>query len=130
MEEDSTAPMGAQFGKWTVVGDEGPTTHGHKRRWLVVCECTPEEVHSVDAYRLRSGYSQSCGCGPRPGRRVLPTVGKQFGKLTVTDKWVVDKDGHTRWTCNCECGGSIDVIPAILGVTVSSCDVVAVVAVV
>ena len=53
---------GNVFGRLTVV-ERMPTVHtvkGQRTRWLCKCSCGKAKI--VDAYALRSGHTQSCGC--------------------------------------------------------------------
>ena len=37
-------------------------------------------------------------------------IGQTFGRLTVTAKAQSDRNGNSRWACNCECGSSTTVL--------------------
>jgi hypothetical protein len=50
------APVGAVFGRWTVLGESDRST-----KWLVQCSCG-SDPKLVDHRTLRSGISTSCGC--------------------------------------------------------------------
>ncbi len=53
--------IGQRFGR-LVVQSEAEQRYS-KRRWLCMCDCgTP---HTVYAFNLKSGHTQSCGCIPR-----------------------------------------------------------------
>lgn len=41
-------------------------------------------------------------------RRKVEMVGQRFGKLTVME-FVSSANGHSRWLCSCECGGTKEV---------------------
>lgn len=56
---------GQTFGKLTVVSRAASI--GGRTRWLCSCECGREST--VDACKLRSGHTQSCGCAIGLGSR-------------------------------------------------------------
>lgn len=51
--------IGLKFGRLTVVLSAGNNKHG-ERLWECSCECG--NVAIVPGYRLRQGYTKSCGC--------------------------------------------------------------------
>ena len=67
------------------------------------CKCDCGNTIRVAGTQLIAGYRKSCNCLSRPPRK--DWIGKQFGKLTVTEyagKW----DGAHRWKCQCACGNT------------------------
>lgn len=38
------------------------------------------------------------------GLNLIDLTGKEFGRLTVTERAENSRSGHTRWVCLCECG--------------------------
>lgn len=99
---------GRQFGELTAIR-RVENDKGNKVCWLCRCSCGKELV--VQALRLKSGHTRSCGCkryGSAYNKRDL--TGQQFGRLTVLYRLV----GKTRyqkaiWHCRCDCGNEVDV---------------------
>lgn len=46
--------------------------------------------------------------------RLIDLTGKRFGKLLVTGRAGTSKYGQPRWTCRCDCGGTVVVLGANL----------------
>ncbi len=69
------------------------------------CECDCGKVLAVRGTSLSKRIS--CGCKSSPAKDLL---GKVFGQLTPLQ--IVGKDnwGALIWKCNCECGGTADVV--------------------
>jgi hypothetical protein len=97
---------GQRFGKLLVVARAGQDSRG-RAKWLCQCDCggTTESM----GYRLRGGFSSSCGCMQREGFReyvALKTpdlVGRRFSWLAVVAR--LESDGRAaRWLCKCDCG--------------------------
>jgi hypothetical protein len=42
----------------------------------------------------------------REGSRSADVIGRKFGLLTVVARAGTNKDAHSVWTCQCECGGA------------------------
>ncbi len=67
------------------------------------CQCDCGAVVEVSGNNLKRGHTVSCGC-----RRVLPYIGKRYGRLTVLKKTEETvQHGSTRsplWKCRCDCG--------------------------
>lgn len=40
--------------------------------------------------------------------------GNRYGRLIVTTEAAPNKYGHTRWTCVCDCGNSIEALASDL----------------
>ena len=40
----------------------------------------------------------------------MTLIGKKFGKLKVVGKGTLDKRGHVKWVCVCECGNSKEIL--------------------
>lgn len=75
-----------------------------------VCQCDCGNIISVEANKMRSGHTKSCGClqkeRARQGR-FINEEGNKYGKLTVLEfaGWS-NKRGST-WKCQCECGNIV-----------------------
>lgn len=68
-----------------------------------VCRCDCGNTIEVTGNNLKRGHTVSCGC-----KRVLPYLGKRFGRLTVLEK-TNEKIRHGStwsplWKCQCDCG--------------------------
>lgn len=59
MAKRTVAPVGARFGRYTVIGQGGRTERG-ELRWLCRCDCGTERV--LFPSNLKNGGTQSCGC--------------------------------------------------------------------
>ncbi len=52
--------IGDTFGRWTVIGD---VRHNDGQvEWLCQCNCEKKTIRYVNAYSLKSGNSNGCGC--------------------------------------------------------------------
>lgn len=93
-------PIGSRFNRWTLVAHDGG------KSWLCRCDCGTEKV--VDAYTVRNGQSQSCGClaAERASERSANDYsGQRFGRLVAIEP--VSRraaDGSVFWRCQCDCG--------------------------
>lgn len=90
---------GQRFGMLTVLRrSEKPHSCVY---WRCQCECGAIVV--VSGNNLKRGHHVSCGC-----RRVLPYIGKRYGRLIVLEKTEETvRHGSTRsplWRCRCDCG--------------------------
>lgn len=71
-----------------------------------VCRCDCGNTIEVSGSNLKRGHVISCGC-----RRVLPYLGKRFGRLTVLEK-TNERVQHGStwsplWKCQCDCGNTV-----------------------
>lgn len=95
---------GRSFDRLTVLGrDYAATTK--KTMWL--CRCACGSVTSVEGYKLRQGYSRSCGC--LTAERAVETnlvdaSGLTFGRLTAIERVEQAKGEKSLWRCICSCG--------------------------
>lgn len=75
--------------------------------WLCKCDCG--NTTKVDTRRLVRGTITNCGCIPKKNARRGPVAedltGQKFGKLTVIRR-AENKNGRTRWECQCDCGST------------------------
>lgn len=105
MAEDLT---GRQFGDLTAVR-RVENDRGGRTCWLCRCSCGQEVV--VQAMRLKSGHTRSCGCKryeSAVNKRDLS--GRRFGRLTVLDPVKRGtKPTKLVWHCRCDCGCETDV---------------------
>ena len=116
---------GKRFGRLTVHKriDDYVTSGGKKKtQYLCVCDCGKEVP--IQAEKLKSGHTQSCGCLSKEmslarieqvndsGMNIRDLTGQRFGRLTCLYILPSDKSfkNHSRrWHCKCDCGNEIDV---------------------
>ena len=105
---------GQRFGRWTVMNITDKRTKNRTIIWHCKCDCGNEK--DVDGYTLKSGQSKSCGClnnekraeRCRAGR--IDLTGQRFGKLiALYPVYSGDKNTHTKWHCQCDCGNECDI---------------------
>lgn len=105
---------GQKFGRWTVMNITDKRTKNRTIIWHCKCECGNEK--DVDGYTLKSGQSKSCGClnkelaaeRGRQGR--IDLTGQRFGKLVaLAPIYSEEKNTHTLWHCQCDCGNTCDI---------------------
>ena len=89
---------GQTFGNLTVLSLAEYSKDG-KKRWLCQCTCGRRVV--VYQTHLSAGRSKSCGCA-----RWKDITGQRFGKLVAVEHAGVEKNGQSRWLCQCDCGGT------------------------
>lgn len=92
---------GQRFGMLTVLQrSEAPHSCVYWR-----CRCDCGTIIEVSGNNLKRGHTVSCGC-----RRVLPYIGKRYGRLTVLEKTQETiQHGSTQsplWKCRCDCGNT------------------------
>lgn len=88
--------------------------------WNCVCACGKECI--VMGKSLVSGNTTSCGCINHGKGQIRKNIkGQKFGSLTaVSYKGVIN--GHSYWSCKCDCGNKVDVeITALMSGNTSSC---------
>ena len=93
-----------------------PYTNSRNAHWLCLCECGQYFI-STSAH-LNSGSCKSCGHLQKDkasqslkkyhednkGKPKVNYVGYKSGKLTVISFSHIDKNHHSVWNCQCECG--------------------------
>lgn len=102
-KEDLTCKV---FGHLTVLKKSDKRGNGV----FYVCFCANcGNTKDIQATKLRSGWSTTCGCS-----KVTPDLsGQAFGRLSVINR-ADNKGGQVQWNCLCQCGGSITVSGANL----------------
>lgn len=111
---------GKRFGKLTVLRLGEKSNQGNGSFWVCKCDCG--NVCEVQASKLKSGHTTSCGCAHRDSIKDL--VGQRFGKLTVIRDSGKRRTGSggVIWVCRCECGQEKEVRQdALLSGTTISC---------
>ena len=74
--------------------------------WLCVCQCGNKKI--INAGKLKSGETKSCGCLRKESTRqrsLIDLTGNKYGKLCVENFSHIDRFGHSIWLCKCICGG-------------------------
>lgn len=104
-KEDLTGKI---YGKLKVISNTGKNQNGHSV-WLCQCKCG--NFTEVDANRLKSGNTQSCGCIHKEfianlGKQMIDDLsGKTFNCLQVLYDSGERQDGNVKWICRClNCG--------------------------
>lgn len=84
-----------------------------RTHWECLCQCGATTV--IDATKLKSGHTKSCGCRNVKSlrARALDLTGQVFGRLTVIHRADV-RSGDPRWVCKCECGETTQALTARL----------------
>lgn len=90
-----------RFGKLTVLARGDKDRHGNMR-WYCHCDCG--NFTTVLGGSLKSGASQSCGCGHKGGSEPIGLLGKRYGKLVVLAEAGRSRWGEVVWHCLCDCG--------------------------
>lgn len=109
---------GKKFGKLTVLSFAYvKNTHTY---FNCICECGNKCI--IMGKSLVSGNTTSCGCINHGKGQIRKNVkGKKFGYLTAESyKGVIN--GHSIWSCKCECGNIVDVgITTLMSGNTKSC---------
>lgn len=106
--------IGKKFGYLTVIG-QSPKTNPYSNKFDFQCDCG--NVISERPGRILYGHKKSCGkCRKRNTsykleQKIINSIGKRFGKLTVLGISTKNKTGKNYVQCKCECGNIIDVLP-------------------
>lgn len=104
---------GQRFGKLTVLerGEDQINPSGKKRvRWKCQCDCG--NIVLVVGESLRSGASNSCGCGRKEAnqnnakKKDEQFLNTTFGDLTPI-KRVNDRGTNAAYLCKCTCGNKV-----------------------
>lgn len=102
---------GLQYGKLTVIkrDEDKVLPSGQKKtQWLCQCECG--KLTTVNAYKLTSGYTKSCGClRDVVGDKLRQDLSNRtFGRLTAIKIHKIENH-ITWWECKCSCGNIVNV---------------------
>lgn len=105
----------SKYGRLQILDNVPPVirNNGEKRaRYLCLCECGTTKI--IDAYKLKSGHTRSCGClqkeitkqRNREQKKIAnPVRGDRFGRL-ILESLVTPSNYRIRrkWSCVCDCG--------------------------
>ena len=97
---------GEVFGKLRVI-EITPERRNRQVVWKCECECG--NTTYVVGQALRTGHTKSCGCLNYEKKDVDSLEGQVFGKLTVLHRSEFSFNNKVYWTCQCECGRTLDV---------------------
>ena len=103
---------GKQFGKLIVL-KRAPNSN-NKVFWQCQCECG--KIVNVRSDQLVRGITRSCGCYAKQiaslqGKQNFKDLtGQKFGKLTALYPIKKSEKNKYYWTCECDCGNTIEVI--------------------
>lgn len=97
---------GSKFYRLTAVRQTGRDRY-RCAVWEFKCDCG--NVVSAALTRVKNGYTKSCGCqrSDSAKARVVPMLGRKFGRLTVIERAPNSQYRWARWECQCECGNRI-----------------------
>lgn len=106
---------GQKIGRWTVMYATDKRTKNRQVIYHCKCECGNEK--DVNSDTLRKGESKSCGClnlelakERLAGVNKIDLTGQRFGKLVALYPiYSNDKNKHTKWHCQCDCGNECDI---------------------
>ena len=97
------------FDRLTVIERDLSRNKGYMTYWLCRCECG--NVVSVQASKLKSGHTKSCGCWQKEqahNTHFKDLTGMTFGKLKVIDRnFTAYSNNKVYWNCECECGSRV-----------------------
>lgn len=106
---------GRVFGKLTA---KRPTERRDNGSVVWLCECECGNTAEVSARNLVHSHTTSCGCA----KGVPVAEGESFGALRAVERVGTNAKGQAVWLCECECGGTAEVIAAELRFgSVTSC---------
>lgn len=93
---------GMKFGKLTVLSLGNKSNKGGGSFWICRCDCGNQ--CQVQAFKLKSGHTVSCGCSHSDS--IVDLSGKKFGRLTVLCDSGERRSGSggVIWICRCDCG--------------------------
>lgn len=110
--------VGQKFGKLSVVSFA--YARNNHTYWNCICDCGNTFIASGKS--MRSGNTSSCSCINHGKGQIRKNIkGKKFGFLeAVNYRGVIN--GHSVWTCKCECGNMVDVdISSLMSGNTLSC---------
>ena len=93
-----------------------PYTKSRNAHWLCQCKCG--NYFTTTSAHINQGTCTSCGCAQKEkaannistyqksvkGKPKQDYIGYKSGKLTVISFSHIDKNHHSVWNCQCECG--------------------------
>lgn len=89
-------PVGAKFGRWTVIDpDAGRSKSGNR---LVLCKCDCGNEGLVVAAKLKNGWSSSCGCFSADNQRDLH-LKHGYSKTPTYNTWLKIRDRCLNPNC-------------------------------
>jgi hypothetical protein len=100
--------VGKKFGRLTAIRDS--ENNNEQSSWVCLCDCG-KEIVTVGWY-LTSGHKQSCGCLQKEMTSKATSknlLGNTFGRLTVLERYGINKWGSILWKCKCSCGNIVNV---------------------
>ena len=100
---------GERFGKLVCIRQYEEKDSCGNTQW--VCQCDCGNICITSLHQLRCGYKKSCGCLSHPSLKNY--IGKQFGKLTVSE-YAGKQNGKHYWKCLCDCGNETIVNQTLL----------------
>lgn len=86
---------GQRFGKLVATKETNKRNYGSV---VWECQCDCGETALVTSGNLRSGHTQSCGCG-----QIIDLVGQKFNHLTAIYS-ISDPNNGRLWYCRFDCG--------------------------
>lgn len=95
--------LGQRFGKLEVIQFDGykKDKYHNSAYWLCKCDCG--KIKSIQASRLLSGDSTTCGCSKYIHKETDNIVGMKFNRLTALER-VDDERRGIRYLFLCDCG--------------------------
>lgn len=109
--------IGKRFGRLLVIR----RSEMKSKRTLWVCQCDCGTQKEIDASKLVTGKTISCGCYAKEvatKARLIDITGKKFGEWTVlhrsANKTYKTGQAAPMWKCKCSCGTEKDVFGASL----------------
>jgi hypothetical protein len=100
---------GQKFGSLLVLS-RAPNKGTHTY-WKTLCDCGKE--HIVNAYNLKIGKIQSCGClrdEKTSKKNTINEINNRYEKLLVIKKAKTNKHRQAQWVCQCDCGNHTIVV--------------------
>lgn len=97
---------GKKFGRLTAIERTGSDKRG-EALWKFQCDCG--NIVALPSYRVRKGFTISCGCYRKDQsiNRGKDLKGQRFGRLIVLERIGLDKFKQNIWKCRCDCGNEV-----------------------
>ena len=94
--------IGDRYGHLVVIGEAEKESNGQLR---YKCQCDCGNIIITRGTRLRNGEKKSCGkCVYNNYHNFENLTGRRFGKLVVLEYVGTNKNRHSIWKCQCDCG--------------------------